>query len=322
MRAAFAAATSEHKDAFETVIVPDMARPGAYDEAVRGCKGLVHTANAMIQSDKWEVAVEPGVQGVRVALQAAHKEPGLTRFVHTSSSTALGLPTPPTVIARLGLYGGGTGAAPASPPTWTTETFNDAIVLAAKAQPAEWNTYAAAKVLAERALQDFVKEHDPAFGTTVICPPANFGPQHAAGTSASSSVWPLGFLTGETALFKHIPSEYFINVVDCARLHVAALLRPSQGHGAEHERVIAFTEVFRWRDVDEAIQAVKPEGYKGITDEQKQEEWYTELDPTIVDPSRMHELLGGKQYVADLPQTIRETFGAPIHPAAPSLKAA
>ncbi len=303
-------ASSPHKAQLETALVPDMFTEGAFDEAIKGCKGVAHVANVMTFTDKWDEVVEPTVAGVLCALEAAHKAGGVTRFVLTSSSVTLGWPQPPSALQ---------GRAPSA--TWTVEQWNDAGAEEARSKPSGWNIYTASKVLGERAAWDFVKKNKPGFKLTTVLPNANFGHEHPAATTTSTAGWldTIG-RDGDFSTAKKASSQYFVNVTDDARLHVAGLTREDVGE----ERIAAFTSAFSWRDVDAALAAAGVPTHKaGVAEkEYNGQDWFEERDLTKVDTRRMKEVLGGEEYVADLVQTVKEQFGlAEVHKASPLIAA-
>lgn len=77
---------------FEAVVVPDMVADGAFDDAVKGVRGIVHLASNLSLSDKVEEVVPPAVKGTLEVLRSAAKEPGVRSLVYTSSSSACLLP--------------------------------------------------------------------------------------------------------------------------------------------------------------------------------------------------------------------------------------
>jgi nucleoside-diphosphate-sugar epimerase len=80
---------------FEFVVVPDIAAPNAYKEAVKGAKFLMHIASPLGGPEKDSTEeyrkffIEPAVGAVIAALEAAKTEPALKRVVITSSIAAL-----------------------------------------------------------------------------------------------------------------------------------------------------------------------------------------------------------------------------------------
>src|SRR5262249_7514481 len=77
------------------VIVPDLAVPGAYDEAVKDVKYVIHIASPITTGDKLtqaqfkEYFIKPAVQGTIGMLESAAKSPSIRRIVITSSTAAL-----------------------------------------------------------------------------------------------------------------------------------------------------------------------------------------------------------------------------------------
>ena len=148
--------------------------------------------------------VIPGaVAGTINALSAATNEPGIKRFVVTSSSTAAHLlrPSslgPPNPVHR----------------TVTVDTWNDEMVTAAYQDPPyELDqgsiVYAASKTLAEKAAWDFVRERRPAFTLNTVLPDHNFG----AGLDPDNQGYPstLGLVAdlfrGNPGLLSILPSR-------------------------------------------------------------------------------------------------------------------
>ncbi|KAK6210083.1 hypothetical protein QIS74_11667 [Colletotrichum tabaci] len=70
---------------FDLFEVPDLTKQGAFDDAVKGCAGFVHLAVDNGFSPDPTVVVDGSVALTIRALEAAASEPGLRRFVLTSS---------------------------------------------------------------------------------------------------------------------------------------------------------------------------------------------------------------------------------------------
>jgi nucleoside-diphosphate-sugar epimerase len=78
----------------ESIIVPDITVPGAYDEAVKGVKYIVHIASPLVQPvDTEELfqteVIQPAIQGTVGILEAAHKVTGIERIVITASMLSI-----------------------------------------------------------------------------------------------------------------------------------------------------------------------------------------------------------------------------------------
>ena len=72
---------------FSYVLVEDVEKPGAFDAAVVGCDGVLHTASPFHfnMKDPYADLINPAVQGTLNILKSAIKEPKIGRIVITSS---------------------------------------------------------------------------------------------------------------------------------------------------------------------------------------------------------------------------------------------
>jgi NAD(P)-dependent dehydrogenase (short-subunit alcohol dehydrogenase family) len=147
---------------FELVAVPDMEAPGAFDDAVRGVSAVVHTATNYTMSPDPDAVIPGSIAGTVNALASAAKEPGLKRFVLTSSSASALIPKPN------------------DPVTVTVDTWNDEVVRFAQGGPPQvpesaYPVYAASKTLSEKEAWKFVREKKPGFVLNAVLPNINFG---------------------------------------------------------------------------------------------------------------------------------------------------
>ncbi|KAK3058389.1 hypothetical protein LTS18_011402, partial [Coniosporium uncinatum] len=230
-------------DNYSTVIVEDMAANGAFDEAVKGCDAIIHAASVLTFSPNPEEVIPPVVAGTTGILKAAKKEQKVKRVVYTSSSTAALIPKPNTEFYI-------------NKDTWDDEACD----IARNAKPpydpsSGFAIYAASKTEAERAVWKFVKEEKPAFVVNCVLPNANMGRAIPGGSVSSTGSWVPTVYKGGLDSLKDFPPQYYINVTDDARLHVAAaVLEPIEG-----ERVFAFAEPYNWNDIMDAIKKAKPD---------------------------------------------------------------
>lgn len=184
------------------------------------------------------------------ALRSAFKEPSVKRFVLTSSSTAAYSP-PPAQNKELIV---------------TTSTWNEDAVKAAWAPPPytqdrAFINYSASKTQAEQAFWKYLEEHKAErsdfVGNTVL-PNANFGTvldvknQGLPTTAGFEKCLYDGDRPGHDAVL--VP-QFYVDVQDDARLHVAALLLPD----VKGERVFAFADVFNINDELAAWRKIKPD---------------------------------------------------------------
>ncbi|KAJ9608479.1 hypothetical protein H2200_007467 [Cladophialophora chaetospira] len=227
---------------FETKIVKALNDEGAFDEVIKGVGGIVHVAADVSFSTDADAVISWVVAGTVNLLKAAAKEPTVKSVVLTSSSVANWLPEPNTekVIDQ--------------------NTWNDAAVDAVhnKAAPAEalsFFVYAASKTEQERAFYKWARENKPSFAVNSVLPNMNMGEVLIPEGSASTMGWIQNILKGDESMIKMMPPQYFIDVHDDARLHVAALLNPA----VQNERLAAFAEPFNWTDIIGILSKLRPE---------------------------------------------------------------
>lgn len=178
------------------------------------------------------------VAGTTNALKAA-KKGGLKRFVLTSSSTAAASPVPNKVF-------------PINPSIW-----NDEAVKAAWAPPPYEGTqrkldvYSAAKTQGEKAAWEFMKTEKPGFVINFVLPNMNVGEILSIENQGYPStmgwikaLWSEFKGEGEDVL-KDNPPQYYINVDDNARVHVAALIYED----VANERLFTFAHPYNWNDI-------------------------------------------------------------------------
>jgi nucleoside-diphosphate-sugar epimerase len=107
--------------------------------------------------------------------------------------------------------------------------------------------YAAAKTQAEQAAWKYVQEDKPHYAVNTILPNCNFGPSvnYEKQGHASTGGWAKALYDGDLSFISNVPPQYFIDVRDAARLHIAALINPE----TENERLWGFAEPYSWNSV-------------------------------------------------------------------------
>ena len=80
----------KYKSQLSSVIVPDITTPGAYDEAVKGVKYIVHVASPLVgntnaSEDREAKMIQPAIRGTVGILESAAKTAGIKRVVITAS---------------------------------------------------------------------------------------------------------------------------------------------------------------------------------------------------------------------------------------------
>ncbi|KAG7410047.1 Aldehyde reductase 2 [Fusarium oxysporum f. sp. rapae] len=221
---------------FELVAVADLTDEKAVTEAAKGASVVAHTASIM-SLDPDPNNVIPGAIGFAVAaIKAAYAEPSVKRFVFTSSSAAAVNSNPD-----------GTGV------TVTEESWNEAAVEKAWADPPytperRGPVYAASKVQAEQAIWKYHKEHrseKPDFVVNTVLPNFNWGRSIDPVNQGypSSSHLPVLLFKGQVTPFHAvIKPQYYIDVDDTGRLHVAAAIFDH----VKDQRIFGLAGRFNW----------------------------------------------------------------------------
>ncbi|KAL8763274.1 MAG: hypothetical protein Q9203_007427 [Teloschistes exilis] len=219
---------------FETVVVADMVKEGAFDEAVKGCSGIAHVASDLSFSPDPNVVVPPTLAGARNAASAAAKEPSIKRFVFTSSSVAIAnsqLNDPSFHVTNTGWNDSAIEQAWAPPPYTPDRSFI---------------AYCASKAQAEREMWKFVSEEKPGWTLNCVLPDLNIGTilheqQRASTGECIRSI----YRDGDMTMAKMFPPAWMVNVRDTARLHVAAMIDPD----VVDERILAYAYPYNFNDI-------------------------------------------------------------------------
>lgn len=246
---------------FELVEVPDMAREGAYDEAMRGVSGVAHIATISTWSPDPNEVIPQTIAGVVNALKAAQKAASVKQFVYTSTVGTAIIPQTDT------------------PFHVDQSSWNDAIVPLAWAPPPyepsrAMVTYVASKVEAERALWRFVEQEKPAFAVNAVLPFQIFGPLLHEKQNASTAGLLFTLYDGNVDMHVGMPASKCTitscrgdtltdlpNLVKCihvrevALMHVAAILDPS----VENARIHTWSDAFNWNHVLKILRRLYPE---------------------------------------------------------------
>jgi len=200
-------------------IVNDIAAPGAFDEAVKGVDGVIHTASPFqisVENNERDL-LDPAIKGTTGILAAIKKyNPNVKRVVITSSFASIfdaSKGTRPGYTYTEGDW---------NPVTWDeAKTGNGGVA------------YMASKTFAEKAAFDFVKNESPNFSISTICPPMIYGPL-AHGVSDMSKI-----NTSAADMYrlingseKSVPDTTFfayVDVRDVGEAHLRAYETPAAG---------------------------------------------------------------------------------------------
>lgn len=203
-------------------IVPDIAKVGAFDDAVQidGLEAVIHTASPFHfnVTDTKKDLLDPAIIGTTGVLQAIKKHaPSVKRVVITSSFAAL-------MNCEKGDWPGHSY----SEADWNPITEEEAYL-----NPAYG--YRASKTFAEKAAWDFVEKEKPNFTLSTMNPPMVFGPiVHYLNSLSALNTSNERFRNLITGQYKEeIPptgTVLWIDVRDLALAHVKAMeLEEAQG---------------------------------------------------------------------------------------------
>ncbi|KAI0759547.1 NAD-P-binding protein [Trametes elegans] len=226
-----------HVKNIECILVPDITIVGAFNEAVRGVSGVIHTASPMTFGiEDPEEYFKPAIGGT-VGILKSVREHGedVKRVVITSSIAAIvGTAGPP------GVY---------SEDTWN-EVAVRVVEEQGKAAPGEIK-YLASKVHSERAAWKFYHEHksELPWELCTILPSWTIGPPPSELPSPAAMGSTPGYMYSQ--LFsvppppqRQPPCFNYVDVHDVVELHVRAL----EVEAAGGERIIASSHVCSWQD--------------------------------------------------------------------------
>ncbi|KAL2850622.1 hypothetical protein BJY01DRAFT_261408 [Aspergillus pseudoustus] len=208
---------SNFADKLSFAIVSDIAQPNAFDEAVKGVGGVIHTASPFqFQVDDNERdLLRPAIEGTKNLLRSIQKyAPDVKRVVITSSFAAMVDP-----------FKGNRPGHTYNESDWNPLTYEDATKKYVTTEVA----YLASKALAERAAWDFVAAEKPSFDLAAICPPVIYGPNTnytaslAALNASSADIYRLMAPASKSS--NDVPTNSYwtcVDVRDVAEAHLKA----------------------------------------------------------------------------------------------------
>jgi len=142
--------------------------------------------------------------------------------------------------------------------TITKDSYNDQWQKEAWEGPFDmnngWKVYAASKVESERAAWKWVEEHKPSFEFNTVLPSANCGRTLDNGWQSTGSWFKLA-ADGDFSMIQYVQPQWFVNVEDDAKQHLAALIHPD----IKSERVIGVSEPYTWNQALEILKEEYPD---------------------------------------------------------------
>ncbi|KAI4727450.1 hypothetical protein E4T49_04793 [Aureobasidium sp. EXF-10728] len=296
------------KGHFEMVEVADLTAEGAFQEVVKGCSGFVHFAVDNSFSPDPEVIVNGSVALTMRALEAAANEPGMKRFVLTSSYiTACQYRMNEVYDVTQDSWNRGFVEKAWAPPPYTQERA--------------LFTYGAAKVQCEEAMWKFMADRKPSFVANAVLPDFVTG---ASMPHAKPNVGPMSFaleaLWSGGDSWKFLGPQWMIDAEDTSLLHLGALLHPDY----KNERIFGCAHHKNWSDWIARLRIMYPEhSFPGKTHHLPfspvQSDTFKPTDPpekedknmeNIVDQSRAEDLLRwfGRDGFRPMQDSIKDVF--------------
>lgn len=194
------------------VIIPDFLVPGAFDEAAKDTKYIIHVASPLVTNlpkegdDLDRHFIQPAVQGTLGVFESARKVGSVRRIVVTSSAVA---------VLPIAAFAGGDGK------TYSADTRVPEIE-----PPFDNGTvaYVASKVAALNRAEAWIKAEQPSFDIVHIHPSFIFGRDDLADSTeyfqTGTNRVPLNIALGKTA--DPLPNNW-TDVNDTAKMHVLSL---------------------------------------------------------------------------------------------------
>ncbi|KAF8880900.1 hypothetical protein CPB84DRAFT_1792190 [Gymnopilus junonius] len=287
-----------HGDNLELVIVEDIEKEGAFDEAVKGVDAIAHTASPFHSNVKQpEEFLRPAIQGTVGMLKSALKNGSKVKRIVVTSSTAsiLNPSDKPSVLSER---------------DWNTSSPKEVEEKGADAPPMV--IYRASKTLAEKSAWQFVEEHksELKWDLAVINPPFVFGPpihdvSSPASLNTSLKSW-YDNVVADTPKTKDALSfsSGWVDVRDTSLAHVLALEKEAAGG----ERIISTGGSFSYQEWINVANSLPPPVYPshklptGIPELFNSETVYN----VVYDKSKEEKILGIKFHTKE--ETTKDTL--------------
>ncbi|RSM18667.1 hypothetical protein CDV31_002387 [Fusarium ambrosium] len=232
---------------FELIEVVEIDREGAFDNAVAGAEGVVHTAS-INNLDRNPDNVVPKIIAATLGIaKSAAESPSVKRLVLTSSIAAVADPKP-GVAEEL-----------------TKDTYNEEaveITYSGNIPPGLFGghtVYAAGKTKAEKAFWQWYEEEKPDLVVNTVLPSPCFGrvlSVEKQGFGSANAVLKLLF-DGDTSdnVLNILLAQWYVDVVDVSILHLGALLLPE----VKSERLFANAGTYTVNDFLRIFRTLHPD---------------------------------------------------------------
>ncbi|KAI6765920.1 hypothetical protein HG530_006990 [Fusarium avenaceum] len=214
------------------LVVADTAKPGDFDDAMKGISAVIHLANIGEMSPDPNVAFASAEEVALNVCRSAAKEPSIQRFVLAAGLWSSVWPKPGD-DSRI-----------------TKDTWNEDLVKMAKAPPPYdlsrmLAVYLAARVDAEKAVWKFVEDEKLPWVVNSVAPCWLLGaPLHPRHLSLMPTQLLQQLYLGKTEALVENTTVYYTHVSDAAVIYLAAAVDPE----VKGCRIPALGKSFNWNN--------------------------------------------------------------------------
>ncbi|KAJ5766059.1 uncharacterized protein N7511_003675 [Penicillium nucicola] len=231
------------EESYESVILTDFDDVDVISEVMKGVSGVAHVASDVSFDSDPEKVITSVVKATRNVLEAASRHSEIQRVVLTSSSVAVLFPEADKEGVSV------------DENTWNDEAVRAAWDPNSSLQLKGLFCYAASKTEGEKAAWEWVENHKPGFEFNTVLPEFSLGRILHPEIHGSTMGWVRGLLKGDTRVFQTYVPQYFVDVVDIARLHTAALLDPS----TISQRIFGFATPLNLNEMVNIVKKLRPD---------------------------------------------------------------
>ncbi|KAH8816655.1 hypothetical protein F5884DRAFT_229541 [Xylogone sp. PMI_703] len=235
-------ATYAEKKNLEVVQIPDITVENAFDEAVKGVSAIVHVAVAGAWQPNPNDVIPQTIASVNNLLKSAAREASVQRFVYTGSlgGVAMVVPNKEVHIDK---------------DTWNDEAIKEAWAPPPYEPSRGKAVYCASKAEGERAMWKFAEEFKPGFAVNSVLPATVLGKKLYKGQQGKTADMVMLAYQNDKTPISYLPASIYINVLDVALLHLAAVLDPE----VKNERIHAWGIPFTWGEVADILRKEFPD---------------------------------------------------------------
>ncbi|KAJ5425044.1 hypothetical protein N7465_000114 [Penicillium sp. CMV-2018d] len=230
------------RDSYESVVLANFEDVDTLVGVMDGVSGVAHVASDVTFSSNPEEVVPWVLRATDNVLEAASRHRDIRRVVMTSSAVAVLFPeaNKEGIVVR--------------EDSWNDEAIKQAYNPDAPEQMKGLFVYAASKTEGEKAAWRWMEKNKPGFQFNTVLPDFTLGRILHEEIPGSTSAWVSGLAKGDTRIFETFVPQYFCDVIDIARLHVAALLDAN----TVSRRLFGFAASVNLTDLISVVRKLRP----------------------------------------------------------------